>query len=61
MKMMLRAEHISHITYHSIVGVGFPSALQLRVAGSCFLTTTLSGCSVIRGGRNCAANKENKL
>lgn len=43
-----------------MVGVGFPSALQLSVAGSCFFTTTLSGCSVIRGGRNCA-KKENDL
>jgi len=36
--------------YHWMVGVGDPSALQLRVAGSCRGTVVSMGCSTIRGG-----------
>lgn len=35
--------------YHSIVGVGTPSALQFNVAGSCLGTTISLGFSVIFG------------
>lgn len=38
--------------YHSTVGSGRPSALQLRVTGSFFATMISDGCSVIRGERN---------
>ena len=35
--------------YHSIVGLGVPLALQLRVTGSFRATVMFNGCSVIRG------------
>lgn len=38
--------------YHSIVGVGRPSALQFRVVGSPLETITSEGCSTIRGGKS---------
>ena len=38
--------------YHSTVGVGRPSALQLRVAGSPLETIRSEGCSTIRGGES---------
>lgn len=43
---------------HSILGFGFPSALQLSVTGSFLATTMSEGCSVILGDLNCAEIKE---
>lgn len=38
--------------YHSMVGVGRPSALQFKVVGSPLETMTSEGCSTIRGGKS---------
>lgn len=38
--------------YHSTVGAGRPSALQLRVAGSPLDTMRSEGCSTMRGGES---------
>lgn len=44
---------------HSIVGSGWPCALQFKVAGSPLGTTILDGCSIIRGGVSDPAKQEN--
>lgn len=38
--------------YHSMVGVGRPSALQFKVVGSPLETMTSEGCSTILGGKS---------
>lgn len=47
--------------YHSIVGVGNPSALQFRVAGSCRGTLVSTGCSAIRGERSSSPETINAI
>lgn len=39
-------------THQLTIGVGDPSALQLRVTGSCLGTIVSLGCSIIRGNSN---------
>ncbi len=44
--------------YHSTVGVGRPSALQFRVAGSPLETIRSEGCSTIRGGESSCRRRD---
>lgn len=46
--------------YHSMIGVGDPSAEHCKVTGSWRATVTSEGCSVIRGGLPTTATITNK-